>query len=89
MVPVMPGKPNFEPGGQNRDQQVADKLRDILAGRPDGAVQQHTRPRHDDQADKHLGAQAQFSPRLRAATHVPPLGFRLSIWGESAIIDIS
>ena len=73
-----PGQADLEPGRQNRDQQVADELRDVLAGGTDGAVQQHTRARHDDKADKHLGAQAQFSPRLRAATHVPPfnsLGF--------------
>ena len=51
-----PRQTDLEPGGQNRDQQVADELRDVLAGWVDGAVQQHTRARHDDQADKHLGA---------------------------------
>ena len=56
IVPVIPGKPDLEPGRQNRDQQVADELGDVLAGGPYGAVQQHTRPRHDDKADEHLGA---------------------------------
>ena len=68
-----PGQTDLEPCSQNRDQQVANELRDVPAGGIDGTVQDHTRARHDDQADKHLGAYAQFSPRLRDANHVPPL----------------
>ena len=68
---------NLEPSRQNGDQEIADELRDIPAGGIDSAIKEHTRACQNDKADKHLGAKAQFSPRLRAANHVPPFNNQL------------
>ena len=68
-----PGQTDLEPCSQNCNQEVANELCNVPAGWVDGTVQNCARACNDDQSDKHLGADAQFSPRLRNANHAPPL----------------